>query len=124
MTIYLFFRFALTVCTTYQTIPKCVYVLDAPAVDTSSGIYQIGLSMSKFIIGLVPRELENFRPGFFELQIRRIGFFKIETFAVEGSVTTPSVAANTISKQEAEKKRPTLLKIFSPIAKVFFSEQR
>eukprot|EP00978_Attheya_sp_CCMP212_P042736 scaffold265886_cov50-Attheya_sp.AAC.1 len=99
-------------------------VPDAPAVDTSSGIYQIGLSMSKFIIGLVPRELENFRPGFFELQIRRIGFFKIETSVVEGSVTTPSVAANTISKQEAEKKRPTLLKILSPIAKVFFSEQR
>jgi hypothetical protein len=37
--------------------------------------------MSKFVLGATMTELENFRPGFFELQLREVGVYKEDTSA-------------------------------------------
>jgi hypothetical protein len=92
-------------------------VPDAPSLDTEGGIYQVGMTMSKFAFGVNMTEFENFRPGFFEVQLRDIGFYKSD---INLQVETPQV----LSKKEAEKQRNLLLKVLFPVAKLFFSEQR
>ena len=44
-------------------------VVDAPALNVSSGLYQVGLSLSKFQIGANVSEIPDFRAGYFELQV-------------------------------------------------------
>jgi hypothetical protein len=51
-------------------------VPDGPSLDTTGGIYQVGMTMSKFAFGVNVTEVENFRPGFFEVQLGEIGFYK------------------------------------------------
>lgn len=63
-------------------------------------------------------ELQNFRPGFFELQIKEIGIYTGKRERI--NVAAPA----TLSKEEAEAKKPILLKVLRPLAKVFFSEKR
>lgn len=94
-------------------------VEDAPALDVSNGLFQVGLSLSKFMISNNVTEVPNFRPGFFELQIKEIGFYGRPT-KEKLDVTVPA----TRSKSEIAKKRPLLLKILLPLTKVFFSETR
>ena len=102
----------------FQLVRGPRVVPDAPKLNVTGGIYQIGMSLSKFVIGVNTTELENFRPGFFDLQIRQIGFF-----SANSAKNMPAVAVNTLSKAEVKKKRPLLLKILLPISKIFFSEQ-
>ncbi len=90
----------------------------APTLDVSNGLFQIGISLSKFMISTNVTEIPNFRPGFFELQIKEIGVYRKADEPI--NVITPT----TLSKNEAEKKRPILLKLLLPVAKVFFSEKR
>ena len=95
-----------------------VLVPDGPPLDVSSGLYQIGLTMSKFQISSNLKELPNFRPGYFELQIKEIGVYSSASSST--AIDTPQ----TLSKQEAEQNKPAVLKILFPIAKLFFNEQR
>ena len=81
----------------------------------------VGMSLSKFVIGVNTTELENFRAGFFDLQIRQIGFYNNANTDKED---VPAVVpVGTLSKAEVEKRRPLLLKILLPISKLFFSEK-
>jgi len=48
----------------------------APPLDLSAGIYQVGMTMSKFAFGGEGSAFENFRDGYFELQICSIGAYK------------------------------------------------
>lgn len=50
-------------------------IQNATALNTSDGLYQIGMSMSKFIMSNNMTALDNFRPGFFELQIQQLGLY-------------------------------------------------
>jgi len=99
-----------------RTIP------DAPKADTSKGVYQIGLSLSKFAMGGNTTELLNFRPGYFDLQIQRIGFYNVSPNRVEGR-NVGTIIPDTQSKDEADKSRPMMFKILSPVLGFLFSEQ-
>lgn len=91
---------------------------DAAKVNVTGGLYQIGLSMSKFVNAPNRTEIENFRPGYFELQVKGIGLYtddETETVAA----TTPK----TLTKKEVQAKRPMMLKVLLPVLKLFFSEQ-
>ena len=89
-----------------RTIP------DGPPLNTTSGLYQIGFTMSKFGMGVNVTELPDFRAGFFELQFREIGLYskgdKVDTLA-------PSVSE--------KDQRPLVVKVLRPISKLFFTEQ-
>jgi hypothetical protein len=76
------------------------------------------LSLSKFQLASSASELENFRPGYFELQIKEIGVFRNETSGL--AVKAPT----TLTKEAVEKKKPAMLKILFPIAKMLFNEKR
>jgi hypothetical protein len=103
---------------TFQQVRGPRLVQGAPALDASGGLYQIGLSLSKFMISRNVTEIPNFRPGFFELQIKEIGFYTRQNENVLISVPA------TLSKNEIAKKKPLLLKILVPITKLVFSEKR
>lgn len=87
------------------------------SLSTTGGLFQIGLTMSKFRLGKNVTEVENFRPGYFELQLKEIGVYSgNENLVVDSPTTLP--------KEEVKKRRPLVLKIFLPVANVFFSEKR
>jgi Complex I intermediate-associated protein 30 (CIA30) len=90
----------------------------APALNTTNGLFQIGLSLSKFQIASRASELENFRPGFFELQIKEIGVFRSQ--ASNLTINAPT----TLTKEDIEKKKPMMLKILFPVVRVLFNENR
>jgi hypothetical protein len=96
------------------------FVADGAPLNTTGGLYQVGMTMSKFIFGgdLVP--LDNFRDGFFELQIQEIGLYKDGQDVTSLQVTTPEV----LTKNEAKKNRSLMLKVLAPVSKLFFSEKR
>lgn len=89
-----------------------------PNLNTKNGLFQIGLALSKFQISSNGTQIEDFRPGYFELQLKEIGFYKTGESPV--SVAFPG----TLGKKEAERKKPLILKILGPIAKTLFSEKR
>ena len=83
--------------------------------NATAGLFQIGLSMSKFVNSKSMKEIDNFRPGYFELQIKSIGLYSESPV----SVVTPK----TLSKEEMMSRRPLLLKVFLRMSKLFFSEK-
>lgn len=107
----------------FQLVRGPRVVPDAPKLNVTGGVYQIGMSLSKFVIGVDTTELEGFRPGFFDLNVRRIGFYFDEVVKKKGEPMAVVVSVDTLSKEEVQKKRPVLLKILLPISKLFFSEQ-
>lgn len=105
----------------FQLVRGPRIVPDGPKLDLAGGIFQIGMTLSKFQMAQNTTELENFRAGFFDMHIQRIGFYNDE-----GAVPVEKISSNvpeTLSKKEAEKKRPLPLKLLLPVAKVFFSEK-
>lgn len=84
----------------------------------STAIFQIGMALSKFKISSTGEQIENFRPGYFELQVKEIGAFR------EGKAPLALEFPGTLEKEEAEKKKPLPLKVLGPVAKLFFSEPR
>jgi hypothetical protein len=136
---------------TFQQVRGPRLIVDGPKLDLEGGIFQIGMTLSKFKIAVNTTVLDDFRAGYFELLIRQIGFYKDEEEVVEEDVKEVEVAEkegsevevaeteqtleqavkeavkeievpDTLSKKEAEKKRPLPLKILLPIAKLLFSE--
>jgi hypothetical protein len=113
----------------FQQVRGPRLVPDGPKLDLSGGIYQIGMTLSKFKMARNTTELEEFRPGYFELRIRRIGFYQSDKNdnmvlpAVMEESSSSNLVPDTLSKEEAAKKRPLLLKLLLPVAKLFFSEQ-
>jgi len=116
----------------FQLVRGPRLVVDGEKLDVSGGIFQIGMTLSKFKIAVNTTELEGFRPGFFDLHIQKIGFYKNRNKEdnngeVEGGdnnfVKVQLQIPDTLSKKEAESKRPLPLKILLPIAKIMFSEK-
>jgi len=101
-------------------------VPDGPPLNVTGGIYQIGMTLSKFVMNVNTTELENFRPGYFDLHIKHIGFYKNQHDSGSRKHSEFSQVYNvpsTLSKKDAEKKRPVVLKLLLPIAKLLFSEK-
>lgn len=96
------------------------FVADGAALNTTGGLYQVGMTMSKFVFGGDLQPLDNFRDGFFELQIQEIGLYKDGKDVQPLEVSSPEV----LGKEETKKKRPLLLKLLGPVSKLFFSEKR
>jgi hypothetical protein len=129
-----------------------------PRLDVSGGVYQIGMTLSKFRMAANTTEIENFRPGYFELRIRRIGFYGDRAanddggdavvdhdddgaaagaaaagddggvvVVVGGAPSTGSdghrVVPDTLSREEAMRKRPILLRMLLPVIRLYFSEK-
>jgi hypothetical protein len=95
----------------------------APTLNVTGGLFQIGVSLSKFQMGTNITELPNFRAGYFELQIKEIGVYSKET---SGKMSLPLLETSdvkTLTKDEAKKTRPVLLKILSPVTSILFSEK-
>lgn len=93
-------------------------VPDAAPLNTTGGLYQIGLSLSKFQMAQNMTELENFRPGYFNVELKTIGVYSHATNTL--SVNEPS----TLSLEESKRKRPILVKILAPVFGLLFSEER
>lgn len=110
---------------TFQLVRGPRLIPDGPPLDVSGGIYQIGMTLSKFVMNVNTTELENFRPGYFDLRIKRIGFYNSHNGDVSNVSTSTGIASipTTLSKEDAEKKRPLALRLLLPIAKLLFSEQ-
>jgi hypothetical protein len=93
---------------------------DGPPLNVTGGLYQIGMTLSKFVLGQNTTELENFRPGFFEMQLKEIGLYK----EVEATAMSTLASPQVLSEEEAKRKRSLFLKIALPLSKLFFSEAR
>jgi hypothetical protein len=100
-------------------------VVGAPALNVTGGLFQIGLSLSKFQIGTNVTEISDFRDGYFELQLREIGVYskKHSVLGTAGTSLLETGQVRTMTKEEAKKKRPILLKILSPVTSALFSEK-
>ena len=103
----------------FQLVRGPRLIPNGPKLNVSGGIYQIGMTLSKFKMAVNTTQLENFRDGFFEMRIKEIGFYEEGAQYAASDIPVP----DTLSKKEAESKRPLLLKMLLPVAKVFFSEQ-
>lgn len=100
-------------------------IVGGPPLNTTGGLYQIGMTMSKFLMNENTTMIENFRPGFFDLHLERIGFFSNDSPSTVSSTYSSKspITVQTLSKKDANKKRPLILKLLLPIAKLFFSEK-
>ena len=123
-------------------------VLNGPPMNITNGIYQIGFTMSKFQMAVNMTEMENFRPGFFEMKFQRIGFYtdggvvddassveSVDSTSIDsGSKVQQSTSSSTsscslstmvetISKQKQNQQRPIILKLLLPILQLLFSEK-
>lgn len=92
----------------------------APRLNATGGLYQIGISLSKFQMATNTTEIKDFRSGYFELQIKEIGVVNSRIGGNEDAIEL----VQTLSKEEMEKKRPVVLKVLIPITKLLFSEKR
>ena len=95
--------------------------------DLTKGLYQIGMTMSKFQLGLNTTEITNFRPGYFELQIQQIGLYyendNGDKKEVVQKIEDESKEIQTLTKGEMMKKRPLILKVLLTFSKILFSEK-
>jgi len=105
-------------------------VENGPPLDLTGGLYQIGMTMSKFQMATNMTEFENFRPGYFELQIQKIGVYTgVSAVSDPDAIAvtqhqTPIDTPMTLTKKEAEQKKPMALKVLFPILKLFFNEKQ
>ena len=105
----------------FKRVRGARFVPDGSKMDVSNGIYQIGMTMSKFVMAENMTAIENFRDGYFELQVKEIGFV-LSKEKNDSVVNIPT--PKTLPEKEVKRRRPLLLKMLIPIAKVFFfSEQ-
>jgi hypothetical protein len=93
---------------------------DSPPLNVTGGLFQVGMTLTKFVLGEDTTELENFRPGFFEMQLKEIGLYKEEAATAMGTLASPQI----LSEEEAKRQRSLVLKFLKPVSKLFFSEAR
>jgi hypothetical protein len=98
--------------------------------------------MSKFKIAINTTEIDNFRSGYFELQIQRIGFYKNSNNNTEhadvvvngmmsnninnsyNNSSSMMVVPDTLSKSESMKQRPIVLKLLLPIIRLLLGTEQ
>jgi Complex I intermediate-associated protein 30 (CIA30) len=126
---------------TFRLVRGPQLVENGPPLNVSGGIYQLGMTMSRFVFAAssangtrVEKTLPNFRDGFFELHIEEMGVYTPGQSSVtsiekqdEGSIDTKLqqriLPLDVLTKVEVKQKRPILVKALFIVAKIFFSEQ-
>jgi len=100
---------------------------DGVTLDVSNGLTQVGLSLSKFVMGETMTVLEDFRAGYFDVRVERIGFYT-EGGGSGGGETTPGdsgiVGAGEVPRVDDAATTPLLLTVLKPLAALVFSEKR
>lgn len=100
-------------------------VPEAVPLNTTGGLYQIGMTLSKFIMANNMTELTDFRDGYFEMHLGKIGLYSEQQ---NNEVTTNTQLKNNIirvkSEKEVQKQLPIVFRLFiRPILKLLFSEK-
>jgi hypothetical protein len=120
----------------FQLVRGPRLIPNSPKIDVaSSGIYQIGMTMSKFKMAIDTTEIDNFRSGYFELQIQRIGFYtttatysdnaeKNDVLVNDMYLVPPPSVPDTLSKSESMKRRPIVLKLLLPIIRLILGTEQ
>lgn len=99
-----------------------VAVPGAPKISNVSAIYQLGFTVSKFVIGATMTPLEGFRNGTFQLDIAELGAFSEASAAA--SWKAGAAAPAPLSEDEAQRKRPLALRLLFPVLRRVFSEEK
>lgn len=89
----------------FQQVKGPRIVPNGEKLDISKGVYQVGMTMSKFQIGVNTTEQFDFRPGFFELQIQQIGFYYDNVVGngnADGSAVAVDNVDNAVNTIESE----------------------
>jgi hypothetical protein len=109
----------------FQQVRGPRLIPDGPTLDLSGGIFQIGMTLSKFKIAVNTTTLDNFRPGYFDLHIWRIGFYKNgeQSEAVTASDARAISIPDTLTKKEAEKNALCCLESFFLLQNCCFLEK-
>jgi hypothetical protein len=117
---------------TFEMVRGPRRVANAPPLNYTAGLYQLGMTMSKF--AWEGGELPNFRDGVFQVHIKEIGIYYDQigkegtastlVAAAAAATTTATTTAATakpgiLSKDESRRKRPLVLTTV-----LFFSEAR
>jgi hypothetical protein len=127
------FQRCLVPFSTFEMVRGPRRVANAPPLNYTAGLYQLGMTMSKF--AWEGGELANFRDGVFQVHIKEIGVYydqngkevTASTLTKAAATTTTAATAKLgiLSKNESRRKRPLVLKVLTPVATVlFFSEAR
>ncbi|GAX25233.1 hypothetical protein FisN_5Lh315 [Fistulifera solaris] len=95
-------------------------VPNGPLLNTTGGIYQVGMTMSKFVFGTNTTELTDFRDGFFEVQLKEIGLYKRQQQLSKNELIIKS--PQVLSESEFKKQQPLILKLMVPLFRLLFSE--
>lgn len=109
----------------FQLVRGPRMVPNGPPIDVSKGLYQVGMTMSKFKFGENMTVLENFRDGFFQFDIQEIGSY----YQGGGSLVAATVGElkakepQVLTKEEAKKRQPMVLKLLLPLLNIFFAEK-
>ena len=118
----------------FQQVRGPRIVQNGEKLDLTNGMYQVGMTMSKFQMGANTTEIDNVRAGFFELQIQQIGLYcdndncsdmnsTMKDTPVALASTATDEVVKTLTKSEMMKKKPFVLKMLVAMSKIFFSEQ-
>jgi hypothetical protein len=97
----------------------------APPLNATGGLYQFGMTMSKFQMATTTTEIQNFRAGYFELQLKEIGCYSGSRRSDETALLSDEFnMVKVLSKENVNKKRSVSSKVLLPIFKLIFSEKR
>jgi len=110
----------------FQQVRGPRIVPNGETLDLSGGIFQIGMTMSKFQMGMNTTEIDNFREGYFELQIKQIGLYfesDMEKDIIRTDNAITKTIVQTLTKEEMIKKRSPVFKLLIAVSKIFFSEK-
>ncbi|CAE7816980.1 unnamed protein product [Symbiodinium microadriaticum] len=101
----------------FRLVRGPIAIPDAPKLANLSAVYQIGFTVSKFVISEQMQTLDDFRNGTFQLDIAEIGVFS-RSSALVGMEGAPE----TLADQEVKRNRPLVQKLLFPLLGLFFSE--
>jgi len=102
----------------FRLVRGPVALAEAPALSNLSAVYQIGFTVSKFVISEQVKMLENFRNGSFHLGLAEIGSYSDDAAAV------PAAVPKAMDKDEVERRRSWVQKFIFPVLGIFFNEAR
>lgn len=101
----------------FRLVRGPVALAGAPPLSNLSAVYQIGFTVSKFVISEQMTMLENFRNGSFHLGLAEIG-----SYSKDGSAIAPKVQA--MDEDEVQRRRNWVQKLIFPVLGIFFNEAR
>lgn len=100
-----------------------VAVTGAPRLSEVGALYQLGFTVSKFVIGETMTALDNFRNGSFQLEIGELGVYKggaAATWPNEQRMIAPPV----MPEAKAQRARPLAERLITRFFSALFSEQK